>query len=75
MKNITVSLTEELARWARHWAAEHESSVSGLLSLLLQEKRENETRYQASMDSFLSRPATMLSDGSPYPSRDSLHDR
>jgi hypothetical protein len=75
MKNVTVSLSEELARWARHWAAEHESSVSGLLSLLLQEKRESEMLYKSSMDRFLSRPATRLSDGSGYPSRDELHDR
>jgi hypothetical protein len=75
MKNVTVSIPEELARWARLWAAEHDSSVSGLLSRLLQEKKESESRYQASMDSFLSRPATRLSDGSAYARRDSLYDR
>jgi hypothetical protein len=55
MKNVTVSILEELARWARLRAAEHDSGVSGLLSRLIQEKRESESRYQSSMDGFLSR--------------------
>ncbi len=75
MRNVTVSIPEELARWARIWAAEHDSSVSGLLSRLLQEKMESESRYQSSMDSFLSRSATNLSDGASYPSRDSLYEQ
>jgi hypothetical protein len=75
VKNVTVSIPEELARWARVWAAEHESSVSGLLSCLLREKKESELRYQSSMDSFLSRPVTRISGGESYPGRDSLYDR
>ena len=75
MKNITVSLPEELARWARLWAAEEDSSVSALLARLLQEKRESESRYQAAMTQFLSVKATIISDGSAYPSRESLHER
>ena len=75
MKNVTVAIPEDLARWARHWAAEHESSVSGLLSRLLQEKREKESLYQTSMDRFLSNSGEVLSDGSALPSRDSLYER
>ncbi|HUX38084.1 MAG TPA: hypothetical protein VMV44_09315 [Rectinemataceae bacterium] len=75
MKNITVSLPEELARWARLWAAEQDSSVSALLARLLQEKRESESRYQAAMTQFLSQKATRISDGSAYPSRESIHER
>lgn len=75
MKNITISVSEDLARWARIWAAEHDSSISALLSRLLQEKRESESRYQSSMDNFFSRPASPISDGSSYPRRDSLYDR
>ncbi|MDA8411793.1 MAG: hypothetical protein M0001_15580 [Treponema sp.] len=75
MKNITVSLPEELARWARLWAAEEDSSVSALLARLLQEKRESESRYRAAMTQFFSGMATRISDGSAYPSRESLHER
>ena len=75
VKYVTISIPEELARWARLWAVEHESSVSGLLSRLLQEKKESELRYQSSMDSFLSRPVTRISGGESYPGRDSLYDR
>lgn len=75
MKNVTVAMPEDLARWARHWAAEHESSVSSLLSQLLQEKREKETRYEAAMAAYLSKAPTVLSDGNGYPGRESLYDR
>ena len=75
MKNITVSMPEDLARWARVWAAENETSVSGLLSQLLQEKRERESRYQSAYQEFLAEKPVLLSDGSAYPSRESLYER
>ena len=75
MKKITVSMSEDLARWARGWAAENETSVSGLLSQLLQEKRERESRYQTAYQEFLAERPVALSDGSAYPSRESLYER
>ncbi len=75
MRNVTISLTDELVRWARVWAAEHETSISAMLSQILKEKMEKETRYLSSMNDFLSMDVRELSDGSAYPSRDSLHDR
>ncbi len=75
MKNITVSMPEDLARWARVWAAENETSVSGLLGQLLQEKREKESRYQSSYQEFLAERPAELSGGQPYPGRESLYER
>ncbi|PKL07861.1 MAG: CopG family transcriptional regulator [Spirochaetae bacterium HGW-Spirochaetae-7] len=75
MRNVTVSLADELVRWARVWAAEHETSISAMLSQILKEKMEKETRYLSSMNDFLSMEARELSDGSAYPSRESLYER
>lgn len=74
MKNVTVSMPEDLARWARVWAAENETSVSGLLSQLLQDKRDRELRYQSAYQEFLAEAPVRLSEG-PYPTRGDLYGR
>jgi plasmid stability protein len=38
MKNVTITLDEEVARWARILAAEHNKSVSRLVGEMLREK-------------------------------------
>ncbi len=75
MRNVTISLSDELARWTRIWAAEHDTSVSAMLSRILQEAKEKESRYASAMGRFLSTEATTLSDGKGYPGRDDLYDR
>jgi plasmid stability protein len=75
MRNVTVTIPDDVARWARVWAAEHDTSVSALLSRLLRETMERESRYASSMESFLVREPRPLSDGTGYPDRDSLYDR
>jgi len=75
MRNVTVSLTDELVRWARVWAAEHDTSISAMLSQILKEKMEKENHYLSSMNDFFSSEVRKISDGSSYPSRESLYDR
>ena len=76
MKNVTVSLPEEVARWSRVWAAEHDTSVSQMLGLFLKEKMDSEKQYSQAMHSFLNREPVMLKEESGlYPSRESLHER
>ena len=76
MKNVTVSLPEEVARWSRVWAAEHDTSVSQMLGRFLKEKMYSEKQYLQAMDSFLQRKPVMLKEkGESYSSRDSLHER
>ena len=76
MKNITVALEEDVARWARIWAAEHDSSVSRMLGdLLKQRMRENEG-YDAAMQEFLSvEPCRLRKNGGRLPTRDEIHER
>lgn len=75
MRNVTISLADEVVRWARIWAAKHDTSVSAMVSQILKEKMEKESRYQSAMDGFFSMEVRVLSDGKAYPSRESLYDR
>ena len=76
MKNVTVSLPEEIARWARVWAAEHNTSVSQMLGRLLQDKMDHERQYSQAMKSFFKRKPTPLKGvDESYPARESLHER
>jgi len=76
MKNVTITLEEEVARWARIKAAEQETSVSRLVGEMLREHMQRDLDYEAAMRSFLARkPVPMGEPGQPYPSRDSLYDR
>lgn len=76
MKNVTLSIDDDLARWARVRAAELDISVSRMLSDLLREMRERESRYEAAMRRSLSRKPTVIAEpGSRYPGRDELHER
>ena len=77
MKNVTISLDEELARWARVRAAEQDMSLSRFLATILRERRTREEGYAAAMESFLGREPARLRRGRkrPYPTRNELHDR
>lgn len=75
MKNVTLSIPDEVARWARVWAAEHDTSVSKMLSDLLRERMESAKNYQSAMATFLLRAPVALKKGEGYPSRDTLYER
>jgi plasmid stability protein len=76
MKNVTITLDEEVARWARIRAAEHNTSVSRLVGEMLREKMIEEKTYQMSMQQFLSQAPRMLKEpGAKYPSREELYGR
>jgi len=76
MKNITITVEERVARWARIWAARHGSSVSRLVGELLEQKMEQEQGYQAAMKRDLARQPSMLkAAGTSYPKRETLHER
>lgn len=74
MRNIIISLPEKVARWARVWAAEHDTSVAKMLGSFLEEKMESELHYTQAMRNFLSRqPERLKRDGHSYPTRERLH--
>jgi hypothetical protein len=76
MKNVTITLEEEVALWARVRAAERDTSVSRLVGEMLREKMLGERSYQAAMQQYLSRqPKRLKRPGARYPGREELHDR
>ena len=75
MKNVTVSLDENVARWVRVRAATEGTSVSRFLADLLRTQMLDEASYENSMVRFLGRPPKPLKATGNYPSRDQLHDR
>jgi hypothetical protein len=76
MKNVTITLDEEVARWARIRAAEQDTSLSRLVGELLREKMVEEDRYQDAKQQYLSQPPVQLkSRKAGYPARAELYDR
>jgi hypothetical protein len=74
LKNVTITLEEEVARWARVLAAKRNTSVSRLLGEILKEKMVEEDDYESAMNRYLSRRHTIRSKA-PYPKREELYDR
>ncbi|MFQ5737540.1 MAG: DUF6364 family protein [Acidobacteriota bacterium] len=75
MRNLTVSVKEEVARWARIWAARHDTSVSRLVGQLLEERMLREQGYKRAMRDYLSASPAPLKKETGYPAREQLHDR
>jgi hypothetical protein len=75
MRNVTIALDEETARWARVEAAHRDMSVSRLIAELLHEHMHARTTYEDAMQRYLARAPTALKDAARYPGREELHDR
>lgn len=75
MKNVTITLDEEVAQWARIWAAKHDTSVSRLVGELLHQRMLEERGYEACMEQFLAAKPRRLKRSGKYPSRRELHER
>ena len=60
MKNVTITIEEEVARWARIRAAEEETSLSRLVGEMLREKMVAEKTYQTAMKGYLSQAPRAL---------------
>lgn len=76
MKNVTITLDEDLARWARIRAAELDTSVSRLVAQLLREKMVSTKSFDSVMERYLAQKPTKLKrSGSKYPRRQELHER
>jgi hypothetical protein len=74
LQNVTVTVSEEAARWARVRAAERNISLSRFLGELLDERMRADDAYAAAMERFLGRKRVALGGG-PYPRREELYDR
>lgn len=77
-QNVTLSLPGDLVREARHLAVDRGTSLSGLLSQVLEEHLQETQRYRAARE----RQQRLLREGLPLGtnghitwSRDELHER
>jgi hypothetical protein len=76
VKNVTVTLADDVAKWARVRAAEQDKSLSRFLSDLLAAEMSRLAAYDEAMLSYLSRkPYVLRKKGAKYPRRDELYDR
>ena len=74
MKNVTITLEEEVAYWARIRAAEENTSVSRLVGKLLRQKMLDEDSYQIAMDQYLAQaPKILKKQSKKYPRREDLY--
>jgi plasmid stability protein len=76
MKNITITLDEKTAAWVRVYAAKHNTSVSRLVSEILQQRMGELHEYDQAMRRFLAKaPVKLNRAGKRYSGRAELHDR
>ena len=76
MKNITITLDEKTAAWARIAAAERNVSLSRFLGELLHERMRQARDYDEAMRRyFASTLEIRRSPGERYATREELHDR
>ncbi len=74
LRNVTVTLEEDVAQWARIEAARRDTSVSRLLGELLKERMSAQDGYERAMRRALERKPFLRSDGR-YLTREEAHDR
>jgi hypothetical protein len=74
LRNVTVTLEEDVAQWARIEAARRDTSVSRLLGELLKERMSANDGYEKAMHRALSRKPFLHGDGR-YLTREEAHDR
>ncbi len=74
LRNITITLEESIARWARIEAAQRDTSISRLLAGILKERMLQEDAYQGAMRRALARKPFLKTNGR-YLSREEVHDR
>jgi plasmid stability protein len=76
MKNITITLDEKTAVWARVHAAKHNKSVSRLVGEMLQKHMHESREYDEAMRRYLAiKPYKFEKPGGRLPTREELHDR
>jgi hypothetical protein len=74
LRNVTLTLEESVARWARVEAARQDISVSRFLANILTERMKENDEYETAKRRALSRKPFLKSDGR-YLSREEVHDR
>jgi hypothetical protein len=75
MRNVTVTMDEQVLRWARIEAARREMSLARFIGEVLRRHKEEVEIYDSAMEEFLATEPTGGSGGRGLPSRDQTHER
>ena len=76
LRNVTITLDEEVARWARVEAARRDTSVSQMVAQLLREQMLGADEYEAARQRYLAQEARVhRAPGTRFPDRAELHER
>jgi hypothetical protein len=76
MKNVTVTLSEKTAAWARVEAAKQNMSLSRFIGDLLEQRLGERRDYEYAMRRFLAKkPRKLRQPGERYLTRDEIYDR
>lgn len=73
MKNVTVTMEDSVADWARMEAARRNTSVSRLVGEMLAEKMRRDDAYERAMQEWLQRDLSFSSDGAAYAKREEIY--
>ena len=73
MKNVTVTMEDSVADWARMEAARRNTSVSKLVGEMLADKMRHDDAYERAMNEWLRHDLSFTSTGDPYPKREELY--
>ncbi|MHB1203039.1 MAG: hypothetical protein ACYCZC_07845 [Acidithiobacillus sp.] len=73
--NVTITINEETADWARIEAAKRRSSISRMLGEMLESQYRQDNAYAQAMQDFFSREPLPITGGEPLPSREERYDR
>lgn len=74
LQNMTITVEDDVARWARIKAAREKSSISKLVGEMLKERMLKEEGYEVAMRRYLALKPSVISSG-PYPRREAVYDR
>ncbi len=72
---MTITVEEEVARWARIKAAEENTSVAKLVGRLLEREMRQSDEYRRAWERWSQAPALAGIAAEPRPGRDELHER
>lgn len=76
MKNVTITLDEKTAGWARAHAARRSMSLSRFIGEVLNQKMGEAREYERAMKRFLARkPVRLRNPGERFPTREEVNDR
>ena len=75
MKNVTISMDEDTAEWARIEAARAGRSVSSFIGQQMSRLRGGSGGFEAGIAAFLSTPKARMSDGGRTFNRSEIYDR